>query len=68
MTQITVIYWSNNKQYTKTEKTYRCAMRIAERNNNKTQPTFFDQNGQKLYDDGIGLAYENTKDTYYVMQ
>jgi hypothetical protein len=54
--KITVRYWIGTTQYTGTATTYRGAIRIASRNQNRCLPTYWDQNGFQLYDDGIGLC------------
>lgn len=49
--------------------TYRGAMRIASRNQNKMGPWFYDDEGKPLHDDGNGLAYgdEGDKRIYAVL-
>jgi len=53
---ITVYYWRGTMQITGKAQTYRGAMRIASRNQNKFSPTFY-ENNQELIDDEIGLVY-----------
>ena len=55
--QIRVQYWRGTRECEGTASTYRGAMRIAARNSNAFDPTFWDGD-RKLIDDGHGLAYE----------
>ena len=60
MAKIRITYWSGTTQCEATATTYRGALRIASRNRNAYGPSFYDQDGQRLHDDGSGLAYEET--------
>ena len=60
MTAITVTYWRGTLRCKGTATTYRGAKRIASRNSNAWGPNFYDEAGEKLYDDGHGLAYDET--------
>lgn len=55
--KITVYYWRGTLQLTGIATTYRGARRIASRNQNKFGPTYYDEQGNQLYDVGFGLAY-----------
>lgn len=53
--KVTVRYWIGTTQYTGTATTYRGALRIASRNRNACLPTYWDEQGRQLIDDGQGL-------------
>lgn len=55
--KIIVRYWLSTTQVEGTAKTYAGAMRLASKNQNTHAPTFYDENGVELRDDGNGLAY-----------
>lgn len=57
-TAITVRYWLGTSEAEEIAYTYAGAMKIAARNRNKYDPTFW-ESGRKLIDDGCGLAYED---------
>ncbi len=57
--KITVRYWRGTMQLTGMATTYAGAMRIASRNQNAYDPTFWDGH-RRLLDDGRGLVYEDT--------
>ncbi len=60
---ITVNYWRGTTQCTAEASGYAEAMRIADRNQNAFDPTFYETgSGRKLIDDGNGLAYEDEAD------
>jgi hypothetical protein len=60
--EITVKYWRGTTQFEGVATTYAGAMRIAARNQNAYNPTFWD--GElKLIDDGNGLAYDDKLDS-----
>lgn len=59
--RIQVIYWRGTTQCVGYARTYRGAMRIASRNQNKYSPTFWDGD-RRLLDNGYGLVYEDTLD------
>lgn len=54
---VTVRYWRGTIQLEEKVKTYREAMSIASQNQNAYGPSFFDENGVELHDDGQGLCY-----------
>lgn len=56
---VTVKYWIGTTQYDGKATTYRGAMRLAAKNCNAYGPTYYDENGVQLFDDGQGLAYED---------
>lgn len=57
MSKITVRYWRGTTQFEDKADTYEAAQQIAARNNNAYGPTFWDENGEQLHDDGAGLCY-----------
>lgn len=60
MAKITIKYWAGTQQVEGTATTYRGAVRIASRNRNAYGPSYYDEAGERLHDDGNGLAYEET--------
>ena len=62
MAKITVQYWRGTTRLEGTATTYAGAMRIAERNENKWPPRFFDAEGHQLHDNGADLVYEREYD------
>lgn len=58
MAKIQVNYWRGTTKLTATATTYRGAVRIANRNQNTYGPSFYDAQGRKLHDDGVGLCYD----------
>ena len=61
--KVTVHYWIGTTQYEDTAETYEEAMEFASRNRNAWPPTFYDENGNQLFDDGRGLR-EADSDVY----
>lgn len=59
---ITIRYWRGTLQLEDIAETYAEAMTIAGRNQNAYDPTFWDEDGRQLHDDGNGLAYEEEVD------
>lgn len=55
--KITVKYWIGTVRYTGTATTYRGATRLASKNRNSYDPSYFDSEGKELYDCGFGLVY-----------
>jgi hypothetical protein len=60
---VTVCYWRGTTQYSEKVGSYQEAMEVAGRSENAFPPTFYDEDGRKLYDDGQGLCYEG-RDVY----
>lgn len=60
--KIRVRYWRGTLQQEATATTYAGAMRIASRNANAYGPSYWDEAGEQLRDDGAGLAYEETNE------
>jgi len=60
--KVRVRYWRGTTQQEGTATTYAGAMRIASKNANAYGPSFWDEHGEQLHDDGAGLAYEETEE------
>lgn len=58
--KIKVVYWAGTVQVEAFANSYRGAMKLAARNNNAYDPTFYDADGYRLHDDGIGLRREDS--------
>ena len=54
--KITVIYWRGTTQVKSAATTYAKAMLLATKNQNRHGPTFWNQAGEQMHDDGSGLA------------
>jgi hypothetical protein len=57
--KVKVIYWLGATQHEEFVQSYMDAMNVACRNQNAFSPTFWDEQGNQLFDDGHGLAYLN---------
>jgi len=60
---IKVVYWRGTTQVEGHATTYRGAMRIAARNQNAHDPTFYDASGNQYWDDGNGIARPDSNGT-----
>lgn len=58
--KVTVYYWRGTTQHEGTANNYQEATELAGRNQNAHDPTFFDEDGDQLYDDGRGLLEPNS--------
>jgi len=63
--RIRVEYWVGTQQHTGYATTYRGATRIAGRNRNAYDATYWDADGNQLFDDGHGLR--QTESTEYAV-
>lgn len=61
MPKVTVKYWAGTTRLEGAATSYRGAMRLASKNQNKFGPTFYDESGVELHDDGNGLAYPDSE-------
>lgn len=56
---VTVKYWVGTARHEGKATSYAGAKRIASKNQNAYSPSYYDEKGVELIDDGIGLAYPN---------
>lgn len=65
-TGIKVVLWRGTTQEEHTVSTYRKAMKLVdERHQNRHDPAFYDvETGERLYDNGQGLATEDGTQVY----
>lgn len=60
-TYVRVFFWIGNTQYERIARTYKGAIRIANRNNNAYDAKFYSKDGIELFDTGNNLVDQNLK-------
>ena len=58
--QVKVVYWIGTTQHEEWVSTYAEAMKVASKNQNAYDPSFYDSDGRELIDDGNGLRHEDS--------